>query len=194
MEMQTKQKHIKKQKFWKSKKFMPSLMGGFIIFIMVFSALGLWTGEDSQGAYEYKDIKFIQTEYGWVGYKDGQKITLTTNPAELENITINYIPIYTLNPLSKVYLSLDYTEKALRAVQNFEQNIKITATTRPACTTDGPRCANLPLKNCEDATDTTGVIVFKEDNQTKVTLINNCLTIQGEDPAKVVDKLILTQL
>lgn len=194
MEMQTKEKHVKKQKFWKSKKLLPTLMGGFIISIMVFSVLGMWGGEEDQETYEHNSIKFTNTDYGWIGYKDDQKITLSNNPAELENITIGYMPVYTLNSLQKVYISLDYNERAARAEQLFEQNIKITATTVPACVEDSEICANMPLKDCKDATQTTGVIVFKESNETEVSLINNCLTIQGPELTRLVDKLVLTQL
>ncbi len=185
----------KKQRFWQNPKLLPTLIGLFIISIMVFSVLGMW-GEDSeaQGAYEYKGIKFTSTDYGWIGYQGDKKITLATNPKELENITINYVQPDLLNRLSKVYISLEYNEPVLRAVQEFEQSIKFTTITMPACTQDSPRCADMPLKTCKDATDTVGVIVFKQSNQTEVSLINNCLTIQGPELTKIVDKIVLTQL
>lgn len=178
----------------KNKRLASIVMGGLIIFLMVFSVLGLWSEQSGQETYKYKSIKFTNTDYGWVGYKDNQKITLLTNPKELEDITIGYVPIYMLNQLQKVYISMDYNENVARAEQEFEQNIRITTKTFPACVKDSPVCADLPLKDCKDATAEIGVIVFKESNQTEASLINNCLTIQGPEPIKIVDKVILTQL
>ncbi len=192
--MEPKQAHAKKEPFWKSKKLITSLMGGFIILIMVTSILGLWAEQKGENKYEYKGIKFTDTDYGWIGYKDSQRITLRNNPSELENISIGYIPVYTLNSLGKVYISLDYNEEALKAMQVFEQNIKISTITVPACVKDTPRCAEMPLKSCEDTTETIGVIMMQKANETEVSLKNNCLKIQGPDLTKIVEKLVLTQL
>jgi len=192
--MEPKPIYEKKKPLWKNKRFTTSLMGGFIIMIMVTSILGLWAEQKGEDKYEYKGIKFVKTDYGWLGYKDNQRITLLNNPKELENISIGYVPIYTLNSLSKVYMSLDYNEEVLRAMQLFEQNIKISTTTVQACVKDTPRCAQMPLKNCDDATQTVGVVVIQKANETEVSLKNNCLKIQGSELTKLVDKLVLTQL
>lgn len=64
----------------------------------------------------------------------------------------------------------------------------------PACTVNVSKCENITLRNCQDATESTKVIIFKEENQTKISYKNNCLTIQGkgEDLTKATDKLMLT--
>lgn len=192
--MDSKPAYEKKKPIWKSKKFTTSLMGGFIMLIMVTSILGLWAEQKGEDKYEYKGIKFAKTDYGWLGYKDNQRITLLNNPKELENISIGYVPLYTLNSLSKVYISLDYNEEVLKAMRLFEQNIKISTATVPACIKDSPKCAQMPLKSCDDATQTVGVIVIQKANETEVSLKNNCLRIQGQELTKLVDKLVLAQL
>ena len=78
--MEPKQAHAKKEPFWKSKKLITSLMGGFIILIMVTSILGLWAEQKGEDKYEYKGIKFTDTDYGWIGYKDSQRKTICHNP------------------------------------------------------------------------------------------------------------------
>jgi len=48
------------------------------------------------------------------------------------------------------------------------------------------------LKDCDDAVDGIGVIMFKETNSSNsVTYSGNCLVIEGKDLLSVTDKLIV---
>lgn len=177
-----------------NKKVFMFFLGGLIILIMVASAIDIGK-DDEEGAYDYNGIKFMPTTEGWLAYlKDGRQVYIMTNPAELVNLTISEVSPSLLNSLQKLYISYNPEEKVRAALVDFTREIKLTPPIIPSCTVDVPQCAELPLKTCNDTDDYVGVIVFKESNETAVSMNNNCLTIEGKDLLKTVDKLILEQI
>ena len=95
---------------------------------------------------------------------------------------------------AKIYLTFNPEDNVYQALNSFVQQIKpLLNTFTQACTKDAPKCANLPLKTCSDATDFIKIIQIQENNQTKIEYTNNCLIIQGksEDLIKGMDKLTL---
>jgi hypothetical protein len=192
MKMKTRDPRIKKKS---NKNYYIILLGAMIIVIMVGSAMDLWKNDKNEGAYEYKGLKFTQTEAGWMAYKaDNSQLVLFTNPAELANMTIPSVNTDMLNYYSKIYLSYNPKERVRTALSQFIRNIPITPLVVQACTVDNELCKDLPLKTCEDAGEGIGVIVFEESNITDVNFKNDCLTIKGKDLTKIVDKMIAEKL
>lgn len=180
----------KKEKFFSKRRTLTYLIGGFIVLIMVASALNMWGGEKEE-TYDYHGLKFVKTEQGfWVAYKGNQKIILNYNPEELEKIDIPE-NVHMMSYSQKIYVSTDDIKANARAMNYFKEKIGITSSKPYACTTDMPGCEDLPLKNCDDATQSQAVVVFKKAEETKVSYKANCLTMEGksEDLIKAVDKL-----
>ena len=73
----------------------------------------------------------------------------------------------------------------------FKRKIGITELKHYACTEDQEGCEDLPLKNCDDATQSNGVVIFKRAEDTKISYSNNCIVMEGasENLIKAVDKL-----
>ena len=193
--MKQKIRFEKKKGFLATKeKKLTLAFGLFFIIIMVFSALSMYEKPDTENTYDYNGIKFTNTESGWQAYKsDGSLVTLISSPRELENITIDYIPLNMLNSMQKIYISTNPQDRN-REAKNELSKLPITPLKVAACYEDAEGCADYPLKTCDDATDSIGVILVKESNVTDVSYKYNCLTIQGDDLLKLVDKLILQQV
>jgi len=178
------------------KKLYIWIMGFMIIAIMIGSALDLWKKEDTaEGAYEYKGLSFAQTDTGWMAYKaDNSQVWIMSNPAELANMSIPYVNTGMLKYYTKIYATADPTERVRIPMSQFFRNIPVNAIVVPACPVDIEQCKEMPLKTCENADKNTAVIFFKEANETKVSFENDCLTIQGKELTKIVDKIILEAL
>lgn len=168
--------------------------GLFFILIMVASVLNLYEKPDTENTYNYNGIQFANTETGWIGYlKDGRAISIISSPRELENITIDYIPLNRLNLMEKVYVSTNPNDRNREAMSELNK-LPISARKVAACYEDAEGCEDYPVKSCNDATDSVGIIVVRESNVTEVSYKYNCLTIQGENLLKLVDKLALQQV
>ncbi|MFH1065402.1 MAG: hypothetical protein V1734_02760 [Nanoarchaeota archaeon] len=178
------------------KKYYIWLMGLMIIAIMIGSALDLWKEEDTaEGAYEYKGLKFTNTDAGWMAYKaDNSRLLILTNPAELANMTIPYVNTGLLKYYAKIYVTSDPTERVRIPMNQFFRNIPVNAIVVPACPVDIEQCREMPLKTCENADKNTAVIFFKESNETIVSFNNDCLVIQGKELTKIVDKIVLESI
>jgi len=183
----------KKEKFFSKKRTMTYLMGSFIILLMIASGLNMWKG-DTQETYTYNGLKFVKTEQGfWVAYKGQQKITLIYPPEDLEEIELP-VNVGMITYSQKMYISTDDITTNARAMSYFKQKIGITSFKPIACTEDKEGCEELPLKDCDDATQSEGVVVFKKAEETRVTYKANCLVMEGasENLIKAVDKLYFT--
>ncbi|MDI6737669.1 MAG: hypothetical protein QME12_04080 [Nanoarchaeota archaeon] len=176
-----------------NKKLYVGFLGILIIAIMVGSAMDLWRNDDEQqGAIEYNGLKFAQTDRGWVASKpDNSKVWIMTNPNELKNISVPYVNLAMLKTYGKVYVTSNPKERVRSAMSQFFRNIPAAPLVVPACTVDIEECAEMPLKNCTDAGNGVGVILFRETNITSVTFNNDCLVIEGKELTKIVDKLIV---
>lgn len=178
-----------------SKKYYIAFLGLMIIAIMVGSAADLWRNDEEQQGIEYNGLKFAQTDMGWVAFKpDNSQLTIMTNPNELKNITLPYVNLAMLKTYSKVYVTYNPKERVRVALNQFFRNIPVAPLVVPACTVDVEECAEMPLKNCTDAGNGVGVILFKETNITNVAFNNNCLQIEGKELTKIVDKLIVDSI
>lgn len=183
----------KKESLFSKKRTLTYFMGGFIIMIMIASALNMWKGEKEE-TYDYHGLKFIKTEQGfWAAYKGQQQIVLTYSPEDLENIDLP-ANVGMISYSQKMYISTDDIKSNARVMDYFRKNIGITELKPYACVEDMPGCENLPLKSCEDATQSQAVVVFKKAEETKVSYKANCLTMEGDSESliKAVDKLKFT--
>ncbi len=186
----------KKLPFWKDKaKRNISLIGGFIIFIMIASALGMYGSDDEteEQGYEYKGVTFVDTGTGWLAHLDsGEQLMISSNPQRLENLTgVGAVNLNNFKYVEKVYLTQNPEDNIGHAIREFFRVISIEPRTVPACSADVPGCEELPIRVCDNASMEYGVIEFRKANESSVTFKNNCLLLEGESLLEVVDKFIL---
>ncbi|HLC22742.1 MAG TPA: hypothetical protein VJJ79_03135 [Candidatus Nanoarchaeia archaeon] len=183
--------YIEKKEVWyKQKKFLTIALGIFLISIMVLSAVNLNT--DAEEEVTYGGHTFVQTSFGWQTYLDsGQQLFLTTNPEDLASVFVPAVDFSRFSTLQKVYVGVNMYDDVQPAVYDLQRDISLPAQTDIACYEDNDLCANYPLKTCEDASFTVGVIQLQQANETLVQQKGNCLLIQGKDLLMLTDKLIL---
>ena len=181
--------HKRKVAFYKRKEFFSILVGIFLVMLMALGSVSLGVDEESM---EFNGLSFVQTDYGWQAYtSDETKVLITTSPDYLEEgiITVDFS---VFNSYNKVYYSVNpYDSTLSSALRDFQQNYKVLVATNTACFEDVEGCEDLPIKTCEDADETTGIIIFKEDDETVVSFENDCLTIQGKNLLTLTDTLIV---
>lgn len=185
---------VKKEPVFNKKKLITLGLGIFIISIMVLSIfeLSVFNKQDVEKV-EYKGVNFVQTQNGWLGYKDNTPISLINNPSTLENISIDINNLDLFSFTAKNYISFIPEDGLEGSISYFFNKIKLKKNPVNACYEDTKSCKDLVIKTCDDATRTTGVIIFKYSNETKVNLSGTCLTFEGdnENLIKYVDKLTL---
>jgi len=191
--MKRKQVKEKRESLFSKKRTLTYILGGFIIMLMVASGLNMWKGEKEE-TYDYHGLKFLKTDQGfWVAYKGQEQITLIYSPEHLDKIELP-TNIGMISYSQKIYISTDDIKANARAMDYFKRNIGITELKPYACVEDLPGCEELPLKSCDDATQSHAVVVFKRAEETKVSYKANCLTFEGqsENLIKAIDKLSFT--
>ena len=190
--MKQSRKFVKKIPFYKKQKFINYVLGMFIIVVMVGGGVGLW-GE-SEEKVAYGDTEFVQSNYGWLAYYSDSSVIITSNPVELNNISLDFSDhLYGIDALmfeEKVYVSFNPIEDSRQAITDFFNNIDLGYEVF-ACFEDNELCTDMPLKTCDDVDDDTGVIVFREAEVDSVTYEGGCMIVEGEDLLTLTDKLVV---
>jgi len=183
---------VKRVAFYKNKKVLTSLVGVFLIVLMMLSAVQLG---DEDETVSYNGLEFVQANNGWQTYtNDGTRVIVSSSPSSLVNETFAAVDLSVFDRLSKVYVSVDPYDSSLGyALYDLERSFAFVSDAHTACFEDSEACMDLPLKTCDDASISTGIIVLKEANETVVTLEGTCLTVEGKNLLTLVDKLILDQ-
>jgi len=181
----------KKKRIFTKQKVIMYLIGGFLIILMVGGAINM-DGEESE-AYEYNGVEFTLTNIGWLGYKGDKQIVLTQNPEVAKNVTVNGRGFDTLNDISKIYISINPDDYLSNGLSEFSRNIQLEPVLITACFEDFEGCEDMPIKDCDDSSLGTGVIIFKEGEDNKIDFENNCLVVESKDGEmiNVIDRLIL---
>lgn len=171
-------------------------MGIIITIIMLFSTIAFafmeaTTTSPSPGKAKYKNYNFERTDAGWNTKANGQNIITTFLPQDVENISS---PAFIPNNFgSTVYFIADtYDERT--AVDDISKAIQAQRM-QFACLPENSEedfCKELPLKNCTDASSSSGIIIIQEKNETSIAYSNFCLTINANSSEilKAADRAI----
>jgi hypothetical protein len=169
-------------------------VGVIIALIMVFSVAAFAFMENNPGEenkQKYKDFTFEMSEIGWQTTVNGQLITTSFLPQDVENISSsNFIPTGFGNAvyfIANTYDERNAAEEISKAIQ--AQRMQLACLPEDA---DAEYCSELPLKNCTDASSDTGIIIIKEENESSVDYGNFCMKISGNSSEilKASDKAI----
>src|SRR3989344_1575313 len=162
------------------------IVGGILIFIMLFSTLGYAFGGGSGGtsnAVKYNGYIFENVNGLWVLDKGGINFVFLYNPKETNDI------VSTVKPINNYYSKpIYYSSKNNDATYELGRNLESVALRfLPACV-EGEECeGDLPIKNCED-----NFIIIEESDTNEIIQDNNCVYLKGnqEEMVKVVDEFL----
>jgi len=172
----------------------------FIVFLMVFGFGGLVVDNIAKEKYEYNNFKFKFQNNVWSTEINNIKFTFDYFPTEIENIDLsadltNKIS-NTLQIDSTYDLSDSYTEAISLAQFNLGQSLAVLNIHLRTGLTQTNEYA-LPIITCSDATEQIPIIYFKESDQTKVYLENNCIIAEAAteiDFIRIKDRLLYSIL
>lgn len=166
------------------------ILGGILIFIMLFSVLGysfLGGGkQESSQKIIYNGFEFEEQNGFWNTYLDKFIFTFKYNPKQIDviNAKLNHLEEYLGKPL---YISLENNEAQMEIYRNLFYQNKIVQRMQSACLM-GEKCdEEMPIKNCEE-----NFIIIKEGEVGQLKQEENCVFIEGrrEDLIKIVDEFL----
>ena len=162
------------------------IIGGVLIFIMFFSALGysFFGGEDDiESKTLYNGYEFVNKDSFWFLTAGGSDFAFKYTPREVEKSysELKRLDNYYGKPL---YIS-SYNPEADREIYanlgQFVQRVQYACLEEEKCEGD------LPIKSCES-----NFIIIKEENISEIKQMGNCIFIQGsqENIIKVTDEFL----
>ena len=182
---------ISKEEEAKKRKRNRFLVGGVLIFVMLFSVLGFafqgGSGGGSTGNSNeiiYNNFKFINQNNLWFTGNGNLNFVFAYNPNEVDepNYNVNTLTNYYGKPL---YIYSEDKDAETEIYRNFDpRSNPIVQRIQPACFSEEKCEGDLPIKTCED-----NFIIIRESNVSKVTQDQNCVYIEGpkEDLTRITD-------
>jgi len=188
----------KKDKKRKTNQF---IVGGVLIFIMLFSTLGYSfmgkeDGNEKLKKINYNGFEFVEKNDFWFTSKENSNFVFKYNPEQIETIEseLKSIDNYYGKPLYILSESLEAESEIYKNIYNLvqrmqyaclaqEENILYNNKTLKWLNND--ECEeDFPIKTCED-----NFIIIKEHNDTGVIQEENCIFIYGpqENLTKLTD-------
>ncbi len=180
------------QKKERRKKIM---MGFVLVFLMIFSVMGIIIGQQGSEVLRYNDYKFEVVENVYYTTIEGETKGFNYFPSELENLGLNEeilmilmnapMIYFTFNPESEqqdlVYI--DLVRKDL--TDNINKMIIDGMTTES-------EIYNLPIISCENSTSYVPVIYFNQSINLSVKKVDDCIVLNAKnyDFLKLRDLLI----
>jgi hypothetical protein len=171
-------------------------IGVIITLIMLFSTIAFAfmesTGNSSSsGKAKYKNYDFKITETGWHTESSGKNVTTTFLPQDVENISS---PAFISNNFGEIAYFIANTYDERTAAEELSKSIQAQRMQFACLPEDSEEdfCKELPLKNCTDASSSSGIIIIHEKNETSIEYSNFCLTINANssEMIKAADRAI----
>ena len=174
----------------------------FIAFIMVSSIFGImFSGYNSQSnSIKYKGIKFTQQNNQWSTTINNQKLLFNYLPIDVEQITLNQDIKSAIYNKPQLDITSDVNDTFSEEIALAQYTIALALNNvniypRPGFTTNNK--FNLSIITCKDATQAVPVILFKQSNQTKVSIKDNCIIAEAKnnfDILRIKDRLLYSIL
>jgi hypothetical protein len=177
-----------------------NIMGMIIVFLMVFSVLGIWQGS-SDALPKYNGLKVTQNDNQYSIKTDKGIITGYVYPSYLEYISLDTtMPAYIFVEYSpSIVVLFDPTDKALSYIEvlrmELAQQLPLLGKTVSYGITQVNETYSYPVVNCSS---TTPVIFLKTSAATNTSHIygeENCLVLEAESKEDLIslrDRLLYT--
>lgn len=163
----------------------------FIVVIMSMSIIGFLIGGGGGGEQklEYNDQTFTRRGNEWVTLVNNRQLVFDYFPEQVEDIKINPEIIAKLKTL-EIDITYDindsFAETIALSQYMMQQNLGAVTNIylRQGLTTSND--FNIPIITCDDATDSVPVLYFKQSNETKIYLEENCIMIEADSEAELL--------
>lgn len=158
-----------------------SLMGIFIVTIMILSVFGFMLGYQSPTAQNaYNEISFVQTQSGWAANIAGMNRFFRFHPLDVETVNISDSTAAILQTANTVIVSYnDSNDAETLALAQFyvEQTIGDVIIVVRGLTTNS---TSLPQLTCKDGMPKQPVIMLKIGSSTSLTTDGSCIIVEAE--------------
>lgn len=180
----------KKIKWYNNKKFLVSLIGVFIIGLMILSSLNVFETKDTTNTLKYKNYIFYKQTDQWISTINNQQISFFYNPLQLENVTLPYFSF----SLPKMYIAYDPADmENEKFVVQRAYSILQYSNIRPvlACYNEKD-CPDIPIIDCSKDDS----LYIKYSNNTNIYIQDKCLVVEGNQDyqLKYLDKIFYNLL
>ena len=184
-------KIISKYEENKNKKIKQYVVGGILIFIMLFSTLGysFLGGTDSHtNKIIYNDLEFVNQNNFWFLNNGGAEYVFKYNPRQIDFRDISELKDINNYYGKPLYISSKNKEAELEIARNL---YSIVQRIQHACLKNRECTENLPEKTCED-----NFIIIEESNNPSITQEDNCVIIKSpkKDLLKTIDEFLFNIL
>ncbi len=176
----------------------------FLVILSV-STFFIFKGSDDPNEYNYNNFRIFKTQdivgYTIVGYVGNQpyNFKLRNDPINTENITVSGEPRELILSKPTVYLTMEpnLTSKsvigALEVANIISRNLGIYNRETIGAITSPIENNPTPVATCNNITRTENVILFQLGNETKVSVDNSCILVQGINEWEIIrasDRLV----
>jgi len=175
----------------KKKKRNGLIVGGILIFVMLFSILGYsFQGksieEDNTKKINYNGFEFVEQNGYWFTNIGNSQFVFKYNPEQVGKIDseLNLLNNYYGKTL---YIFSENNEAELEIYRNLFYQNQIVQRIQSACLEEEECDENLPVKTCED-----NFIIIKENDNSQIIQEENCVFIKGkqENLTKITDEFL----
>lgn len=179
-----------------TKRLQQAFLTFFIIMIMTTSILGFLWGRDSEEQLKYNDKSFTRQQSLWVAKIDGRQKSFYYFPLQVEDIHVDGGAIPAIKNAPMLYMTYELNQSGAEYIAQaiFDLDEELSSGniyTVKALT--GENKFGLPVVSCNNATPNVPVLYFKQENQTGISLNNNCIIAAAKTPAdflRVRDRLV----
>lgn len=170
-----------------------------IAFIMISSVIGFLYGGETD-TFKYKGLKFKRTQTQWYAAINNQKLTFDYFPSEVEQINLSREIITSLLNKPEIDTTSEINDTFSEEIALAQYNMALTLNNLNIYTRRGftaNSTFNLPVLTCKDATLAVPIIYFRQSNETKITMENNCIIAEARnniDILRIKDRLLYSIL
>jgi hypothetical protein len=174
-------REIKKQK--DSKTTQKVVLGLFIAFIMVFSMVSVFTGNQNN-SFKFNGFKFKVEENSISSKINGAEIVFNYPPYSLENLSYdNNINEMLKNSVS-IYVSSSIEEENAQAIDyvKFLFKSEMAKDSKVVLNSYSEVFEDQLQINCDNASSSNPVILFTSSNESLISVNENCVLIEASIP------------
>ncbi len=176
-----------------------TVLVAFIAFIMISSVIGFLYGGEID-TFKYKDLKFKRTGIEWFTTINDKQLKFDYFPTEVEQINLSDEITTLLLNKPEIDTTSKINDTFSEEIALAQYNMALTLSSlniyaRRGFTTNNT--FNLPIITCNDSTSAVPVIHFRQSNETKIILENNCIIAEARtnfDILRIKDRLLYSIL
>ena len=173
-----------------------NLISFLIVFLMVSSVIGFMWGRGDVEKHKYKEYNFYRKENKWAININKQEIMFDSFPSDIEDIDLDSQIINRILNTLEVDSTYDINDKYSNEIAAAQYGLGLGLNVLNIYMVNGlteETEYNLPVVTCDTATMHVPVIYFKQSNETKISMEDNCIILEGKndiDFIKLKDRIL----